>query len=350
MSANRVDYVVVNVTPAICRTLAETEPQPFEAAFGGGSTPPVYTVHSGDTLSVTIWEAGSGGLFGTTSTLTGLPSPQGTPLPPLTVSQDGKITVPFAGRIDVAGETQPQIERLITKRLVGKADNPQVLVRVAQSQNNTVAVGGEVGKAAQIPLAIDGERILDAIAAAGGTRIPVNESLIRLIRGDRTASVSYLMLLKHPKENIYLQAGDVLTVERSPKTFTAFGAFGRNLQIPFGTDTVTAEEAVAKAGGLLDQRADPVGIFVFRYEPVNLVRRMAPGRPFRATLGGVPVIYHFDLSEPGDYFLAREFYLHDKDIVYAANAQLNEVQKFLNLLGSALSPAATGASVSTTVH
>jgi polysaccharide biosynthesis/export protein len=108
---------------------------------------------------------------------------------------------------------------------------------------------------------------------------------------------------------------------------------------------ISAEEAIAKAGGLQDQRADPAGVFVFRYEPANIVDQLAPNRANGGT-NPVPVVYHLDMSRTGSYFLARRFDIHNKDIVYAANAEFNEVQKFLNLLGSVLSPAATGASVS----
>ena len=81
----------------------------------------------------------------------------------------------------------------------------------------------------------------------------------------------YNAILARPTENIFLRGGDTLTVVRQPQTFTVFGATGRNAVVPFEADIITLEEAVAKAGGLLDYRADPTGVFLFRYEPVGLV-------------------------------------------------------------------------------
>ena len=40
---------------------------------------------------------------------------------------------------------------------------------------------------------------------------------------------------------------------------------------------MTLVEALAKAGGLQDQRSDPAGVFLFRYEPPPMVKAL--GRP-----------------------------------------------------------------------
>ncbi len=348
---SHVAYQVVDVTPVVCDAVEQQSPPSFEDVFGANDIPPRYAVHVGDTLSITVWEPGTSSLFtNITAETTVLPGPRGTTLPPIVVEADGRISIPFAGRIAVAGKTPPEIEAGIAESFHGKISNPQILVSVASSQENVVSVGGEVGHGALIPLSVGGMRILDVIAAAGGVRIPVNESVVRVTRAGRTASVSYADLLAERNANVYMQPGDTLTVVRSPNTFTSFGAFGRAYQIPFEADTISLEEAVAKAGGLQDQRADPAGVFVFRYEPATLAKKLGISASGHGNSRMVPVVYRFDMSAAGGYFLARRFKIQDKDIVYAANARLNEVQKFLNLLGSVLTPAATGASVSSAIH
>lgn len=342
------DYLLVDVTPQVCDVLARGANGSLAEAFKAEEPPPSYAVRPGDTLSVSIWEAGGSGLFATTPMPTGAPVPRGTTLPPLTVAADGTIAVPFAGRVLVAGLSPADAEHKIATALKGKADDPQVLIAIAQSPANSISVVGEVGKGSRVTLDVGGTRLLDAVAEAGGVRIPANEAELRLTRNGRTRSIPYDQLLRAPAENIFLRPGDVLTVLRTPRTFTAFGAFGRNYQIPFETDVVTAEEALAKAGGLNDQRADPAGLFVFRYEPPEIASQLGATSP--QAQGMVPVVFHLDLSQAQSYFLARRFVIEDKDIVYAANAELNEVQKFLNLLGSVLSPAATGATVGTAIR
>jgi polysaccharide export outer membrane protein len=345
-----VDYAIIDVTPQVCRILAGQPAHQMRDIFGADIPAPLSVIGIGDELTVTIWEAGNGGLFSSQATADLVPAPRGVTLPPLVVGQDGKVTIPFAGRVPVAGKTPADVEHSVRTSLAGKADHPQVVVTVTKSVNNTVSVGGEVAKAARVPLGTGGVRMLDAIADAGGVRIPVNESFVRLTRDDKTAGISYSELLQHLDEDVYLRPGDVLTVEHAPKTFTTFGALGRNYQIPFEADSVSVEEAIAKAGGLLDQRANPAGVFIFRYEPKALVDQLAPGTHAPSLPDGIPVVFHIDLSQAGGYFLARNFAVRDKDIVYAANAQLNEVQKFLNMLGSALAPASTAAAASVAIH
>jgi polysaccharide export outer membrane protein len=101
-------------------------------------------------------------------------------------------------------------------------------------------------------------------------------------------------------------------------------------------------EALAKAGGLQDLRADPAGVFLFRFEPPGIVKTL--GRPQLGTGpdGSSPMVYRLDLSDAKSYFLAQRFPIHDKDIIYVANADLNELQKFFTLLNTLTGPVITG--------
>ena len=105
---------------------------------------------------------------------------------------------------------------------------------------------------------------------------------------------------------------------------------------------MTLVEALAKAGGLQDLRADPAGVFLFRFEPPAIVKAL--GRPLLGTgpEGTSPLVYRLDLSDAKSYFLAQRFPIHDKDIIYVANADLNELQKFFTLLNTLTGPVITG--------
>jgi polysaccharide export outer membrane protein len=133
-----------------------------------------------------------------------------------------------------------------------------------------------------------------------------------------------------------------LTLVRLPQSFTAFGATGANAQIPFSSEKMTLVEALAKAGGLQDLRSDPAGVFLFRFEPPSIVKTL--GRPQVATgpEGSSPVVYRLDLRNAKSYFLAQRFPIRDKDIIYVANADLNELQKFFTLLNTLTGPVITG--------
>ena len=226
-------------------------PDSFLAHFGDYRPSVEPRIGVGDTISVTIWEAGSGGLFSAPLVSdrfsTGANSAT---IPDQVVGRDGTITVPYAGRVPVAGYTTRAVQTVIEHALEGKAIQPQVLVNVRNSISNTVTVTGEVANGARVPLSIKGDRVMDVIAAAGGIRAPVNETYVQLSRGPVTARVAMTKVTSESKENIYLRPNDVLTLIRDPQTFIAYGATGQNAEIPFDAEGINLSQALAKAGGL----------------------------------------------------------------------------------------------------
>lgn len=87
-----------------------------------------------------------------------------------------------------------------------------------------------------------------------------------LVRDGASVRIPMQAILNDPAENVYVQAGDVVSVARDPQTFTAAGATGINTVIPFDAVGITLEQALACAGGVNDTRADPTGVFVIRFE------------------------------------------------------------------------------------
>ena len=176
--------------------------------------------------------------------------------------------------------------------------------------------------------------------AAVARAVPgVSRAAARLLGGP------FNTLLVDSRENVYVRPGDVLTVVREPQRFTAFGGTGRNELIPFDAAGMTLEQALARAGGLLDFRADSSGVFLLRFEPAPLVAEMMPERKGQFETAYVPVVYRLNLRNVNSYFMARAFQMRDKDILYVSNAPLTEVQKFLSVIGSAVAPVAAGAAV-----
>ena len=79
--------------------------------------------------------------------------------------------------------------------------------------------------------------------------------------------------------------------------------------------------------------------------PANLlcVRSDWPERRRQLQFGGSsPAVYRLDLSDANAYFFAQRFPVEDKDIIYVANARLNELQKFFTLLNTLTGPVITG--------
>jgi polysaccharide biosynthesis/export protein len=468
-TGNEVLFDVIPVDEHVVATLLAQPRESFHARFERNPNPPELKIAVGDTISVTIWESATGGLFSPelpplspgsrpsieplapespptapespptaseaptpeTTTPGGLPpafnqlfgpptTPPGPPaeptppsgrrpaganpaeqpssieaaaaasgglgvtIPDQQVTPDGTITVPYAGQVPAAGHTPAEVQQTIEELLASKAIAPQALVIVMRSAANAVTVAGEIVGGKRVELSPGGDRLLQVIAAAGGAlpaaggalpaaggalpaaggalpaaggalpaaggalpaaggvQAPVHETFVRLSRNGVTATIPLETLVANPAEDIYAEPGDILTLVRVPQTFSVFGAAGRNATITFDTEKLTLSEALAKSQGLRDDLANPSGVFLFRYEPVSIVRALDQPLAASAQDGMSPVAYRFDLSDANSYLIARQFPVRDKDIIFVAEAASVPVQQLFMALSNVTGPVITG--------
>src|ERR1700731_3786723 len=339
---NLARFDLVSIDDNVVAALLALQAESFHVRFKKYSRPPQPKIGIGDSVVVSIWEAAGGGLFGTSPTDHVSAGSRSVTIPQQIVARDGGISVPFADRVLAAGRLPVEVQKTIEQRLAEKAIEPQVIVTVTKSLSTSVTVSGEVVGGARVPLSLKGDRLLDLIAAAGGAKTPVYETFVRLSRDGITATIPMEALVANPAENIYAYPGDVLTLVRLPQSFTVFGATGLNTQVNFTAERMTLVEALAKGGGLQDLRADPAGVFLFRYEPPAVVGALKAAPLAIGPSGSSPVVYRLDLSDANSYFFAQRFPVEDKDIIYVANARLNELKKFFNLLNTLTGPVITG--------
>ena len=326
---------VLELDDALARRVLASEKRVRFADVFPHTSLPGYKVGPGDVVEISIWEAPPAALFGSTvlDPRTGAATARVTTFPEQMVSHDGAINIPFAGAIPAADKSPQQIEAEIARRLHGKANQPQVLVRVTRNTTSNVTVVGEVAQSVRMPLTAKGERLLDAVAAAGGVRQPVGKMTIQVTRGDVVQAMALDTVIQDPKQNIVLHPGDVVTALYQPLSFTALGATGKNEEVFFEAQGITLAQALARSGGLQDLRADARGVFIFRYEE-PLVLGVASENPPLTPDGKVPVIYRVDLKDPRSFFVAQGFPIRNKDILYVSNAPAAELQKFMNILTS----------------
>jgi polysaccharide export outer membrane protein len=158
---------LVDVNDALTRRLAESKKQSRFVVVFPGNGGNKFLVGPGDVIEVSVWEAPPAMLFGAVvlDPSAGQTTTRVITFPQQMVTEDGMITMPFAGRVPVKGRSTQEIEKDIAKRLKGKANQPQVLVRVIQNNTSNVTVVGEVNSSTLMPLTPRGERLLDALAA-----------------------------------------------------------------------------------------------------------------------------------------------------------------------------------------
>ncbi|MGH6830093.1 MAG: polysaccharide biosynthesis/export family protein, partial [Methylocella sp.] len=279
-TSETVPYALIKLSPETIDILAAYEPKGLAGAFTDRRPSASITFGIGDVVSVTIFEAAAGGLF--IPLEAGVRPGNFVTIPDQIVDNNGNITIPFAGLIKAVGRTSVQIQDDIVNKIKNRAIEPQAIVSLAQQRTSLISVVGAVGAPIRfaVPAMGAGDRVLDAITRAGGLSGPGYASWVMLERGGRRATVPFENLVMNAKNNIYILPGDRIYVYQEQQKFIAFGATGGPIagtvgaigfaaqgQFEFNAWRLNLAEAMAKAGGLADFRADPSAVFLYRQEP-----------------------------------------------------------------------------------
>ena len=334
-----------DLTSEVVNVLDEYGPRTLSATFGDHRPPPEIRFGIGDVVSVSIFEAAAGGLF--------IPSEAGVrpgnfvTLPNQPVDTKGMISVPYAGLVPTAGRTPAEVQQEIVNRIKNRAIEPQAVVALVTQNTSLITVLGEVNAVAltpsgRLPAQPAGERLLDVITRAGGLRDQGQDTWVVVERRGHRAAVPFGSLIYEPGNNIWAWPGDTIYLYKEPQTFLAFGASGQQGQLQFSAGNqssawrMTLAEAVAAAGGLLDVQADPGSVFLYRREPRALAEKLGVDC---SKMDGptVPIVYSVSFVDPAGYFLATRVQMHNKDVIFVANAQSVEITKFAQFLNTLIS-------------
>lgn len=355
---NAIGFRIVDIAPGNIDALSIID-TPTGALAALAADGDVDTLGPGDVLSVEIYEVGVSLFGGRTSIASMSGSAAGEAAPSasgetigdagVVVDRDGNITIPYAGTIAVAGLTTGQVQQRIVGALRGKSQSPQAVVSLRRNIANTVVVSGAVQSPRRLPLTLARERLLDVIADTGGisravqtgsstaTGTGAQDAIVRFTRRGRTVEQPLDTIAAGAPADLVLLGGDRIELIRQPRTYTVFGAIDRISQVPFESRTLTLAEALARAGGPNDGRADPRSIFIFRQPPTAAT---APGAAAASgsTAVPTPIVYRIDLMRAQNMFLAQRFVMRDKDLVYIANAGANQPLKLVQALGQLFAP------------
>jgi polysaccharide export outer membrane protein len=141
-------------------------------------------------------------------------------------------------------------------------------------------------------------------------------------------------VIRDPQQNIRVKPGDVVALLHQPYTFIALGAVARNAEIPFEGGGFSLAQALGRTGGLRDDRANISGVFVFRLEDPDAIdpADMVSARPVEN--GRIPVVYQLDMRDPTALFVAQNFTIRDKDVLFVSTAPGADLARFLSTVAS----------------
>ncbi len=327
---NDIGFTIVDIDAAAAAKLAGLPP-----ADGGLSKLArpgrIDTVGAGDVLTINIYEVGvtlfTGGSGNVATGGAFNPSARTTPIDDVQVDSSGIILLPYVGKLNVAGKTPAEISRMIERGLRGLSQRPQVQVTVKTNAHNNYYVLGDVRAPGKFPLALPEERLLDALARAGGAAVQPDDAVLRVTRDGVSQETRLSAIDAAGPQNISLLPGDRVQLFTRPRTFLAFGSTSKVSQVPFSASQLSLAEALARIAGPNENAADASAIYLFRYDATAA-----------QTPGGQPVIYRLNMLRAESYFLSQRIGMRDKDVIYIASAASNQPGKLAQILGQLFSP------------
>lgn len=340
-TAKELPFLLIDVDAKSVEVLEDSYEQDFfKGEFADRRNAADILIGFGDVVRVTIFEAGSGGLF--------VPS-NGTfsagnfvAIPDQEVDRSGAISVPYAakdndgGVIKVYGRRPIEIQADIEQRLANRALEPQVIVSVINRESNLFSVIGDVNGPGRHKVSHNGIRVLDAISEAGGPTASAHDTLITLQRGSNTATARMTTLVNEPSNNIFVRPNDVISVKAEQRFYNIYGAVSSTERVAFDAPDLSLADALAKAGGLSDDRANPHAVIVYRREDVNTVRDLGASLDGFKYQSKVPTVFRLDMTQPTGFFLAQNLKLKDGDMVYVSSHPLNSITKVMSILRDVL--------------
>ncbi|MBZ5639478.1 MAG: polysaccharide export protein [Acidobacteriia bacterium] len=180
------------------------------------------------------------------------------------VADDGSVTLPLLGRLEVAGLTKGDLEALIARLLEERfVRNPQVTIFVKEYESKKVAVSGAVKKPDTYEM-LGEKTLLEMISKAGGLDKDLGKEII-IFRQDPDGStrrlavdLDRLVYEADPSLNLAVEPGDIIYVPSIEKVriFVSGAVKNPNLYEVPRAEPVTVLKAITLAGGTTDRAAE----------------------------------------------------------------------------------------------
>lgn len=189
------------------------------------------------------------------------------------VSEEGKISLPLLGEIQVGGLTKTELEKKLSQLLEEEyLQNPQVTVFIKEYQSKRVFMLGAVGKPGPYEL-LGRQTLLHLISQAGGLTNDAGDEIIiirKLQDGTNTSfriPIDDLILEGDTELNIPLEPDDIVNIPADKAVFVYVFGQVRNpgaLEVK-KSNMPTLLRAIAQAGGFTD-RASKSGVIIKRID------------------------------------------------------------------------------------
>lgn len=150
-----------------------------------------------------------------------------------TVQDDGSISIPDVGRVEISGMTLDEAEEAIFNALVANQIDPTFSLEVARFNSRRVSIGGKVGAPGVVTIGLSPLYLDEALSAAGGvTAEDIDFATIRLYRDGTLYQIPLMELYSNRSlQRIPLTAGDALFVDSDYRLDRAETYFREQIQL-----------------------------------------------------------------------------------------------------------------------
>lgn len=230
---------------------------------------------------------------------------------PIEVPQDGRVSIPYVGEIQVIDRTLAEISSELNEKVKPISKTAQASVGRSGRIPHTANIVGEVKNPGPVMLEKADITSHDLLAVSGGPT--QSEFLYQYIlrRGGRDYAFDYLGFRQH---EFPIESGDMLSINSDKASrFYVMGAINRPTTVPFPVASPTLADALGAASGFDERRSDPSGVFVFRK-------------------GNPDTIYTINLKDPQSMLLTQRFPILGEDLVYVTEAPLTRWNRLISQL------------------
>ena len=187
------------------------------------------------------------------------------------VSEDGKITFPLLGEVEVEGLTKTELEKKLSQLFEEKyLQSPQVTVFIKEYQSKRISVLGAVGKPGPYEL-LGRQTLLQLISEAGGLTEDAGDDIIVIRQFQDGTSISLkisiddLFLKGDARLNIPLEPNDIVNIPAEKTVLIyVFGQVRKPGALEVKKSNIpTLLQVIAQAGGF-SERASKGGVLIKR--------------------------------------------------------------------------------------
>lgn len=187
----------------------EERPEELQLRAPAAITPGPYEIGVGDVVLLATRQAGN-----SVEQLSGLLAAQ-QQRQGYVVSDDGAISIPDIGRVEIAGLTLADAQDRIFRFLLDNQVDPAFSLEVAEFNSQRVTVGGAVQESARVPITLVPLTLGDALTATRGVTVQDEQfASIRIYRDGTLYQIPYQDYLERPDlRELRMQNGDAVFVD-----------------------------------------------------------------------------------------------------------------------------------------